>query len=105
MRNLTPLVHSEAPGVYHGDGLYPASLTKPPQFLLLSCRTPTRWCKRKLETPEVLSLYDISGTVTLTLSPKLRSKVIGTKGLKPMKILLSAALAVIKEVPGGGGWS
>jgi hypothetical protein len=33
-QNLTPLVHSEAPGVYHGDGLYPEKLTKPPQFLL-----------------------------------------------------------------------
>jgi hypothetical protein len=68
-----PLVHSEAPGVYHGDGLYRANLTKPPQFLLRSCRTPTEWCKRKLETSKVLSLYDISDTVALALTPKLRS--------------------------------
>jgi hypothetical protein len=78
------------------------NLIKPPQFLLRSCRTPTGWCKRKLETSEVLSLYDISDTVALDLTPKLRSKVIGTKGLTPMKIILSAALAVITEVPGGG---
>jgi hypothetical protein len=101
-RILTPLVHSEAPGVYHGDGLYPANLIKQPQFLLRSCRAPTGWCKRKLETSEVLSLYDISETVALVLTPKLRSQVIGTKGLTPMKILLSAAVAVIKEFPGGG---
>jgi hypothetical protein len=86
-RNLTPLVHSEVPGVYHGDGLYPAKLTKPPQLLLRSGRTSTGWCKRKLETFEVLSLYDISDTVALALSPKLCSKVIGIKGLTPVKIL------------------
>jgi hypothetical protein len=102
-RNLTPLVHSEVPGVYHGDGLYPAKSTKPPQFLLRSCRTSTGWCKRKLETSEVMSLYDIIDTAALALSPKLRSKVIGIKDLTPVKFLLSAALAVIKEVP--GGWS
>jgi hypothetical protein len=100
-RNLTPLVYSESPGVYHGDGLYPGNLTKPPQFLLLSRRIPIGWCKRKLEMSEVLSLYDISDTVALALSPKLHSKGIGTKGLTPVKILLSAALAVIKEVTGG----
>jgi hypothetical protein len=103
-RKSTPLMHSEAPGVYHGDGLYPAKLTKPPQFSLRSCWTPPGWCKRKLETSDVLSLYDISETVALALSHKLRSKVIGIKGLTPVKILLSAALAVIKEVS-GGGWS
>jgi hypothetical protein len=72
-RNLTPLAHSEAPGVYHGDGLYPANLIKPPQLLSRSCRTTTGWCKRKLETSEVLSLCDISDTVALALTPKLRS--------------------------------
>jgi hypothetical protein len=87
-RNLTPLVHSEVPGVYHGDGLYPAKLTKPPQFLLRSCRTPTGWCKRKIEMSKVLSLYDISDTVALALRPKLRSKVICIKGLTPVKTIL-----------------
>jgi hypothetical protein len=62
-RNLMPLVHSEVPGVYHGDGLHPEKLTKPPHFLLRSCRTSTGWCKRKLETSEVLRIYEISDTV------------------------------------------
>jgi hypothetical protein len=101
-RNPTPMIHSEVPGLYHGDGLYPEKLTKPPQLLLRSCRTSTGWCKRRLDTSEVLSLYAISDTVALDLIPKLRYKVIGIKGLTPVKILSSAALAVIKEVPGGG---
>jgi hypothetical protein len=85
-RNLKPLVHSEAPVVYQGYGLYMANLIKQPHFLLRSCRTPTGWCKRNLETSEVLSLDDIIDTVALALTPKLRSQVIGTKGLTPMKI-------------------
>jgi hypothetical protein len=30
MQTLIPQVHSNSVGVYHGDGLNPASLTKPP---------------------------------------------------------------------------
>jgi hypothetical protein len=33
-QTLTPEVHSEVPGFCHGEGLYPASLAKKPQFLL-----------------------------------------------------------------------
>jgi hypothetical protein len=47
-RMLTPQVHSEVTGTYHGDGLYLAGLEKHPQFLLRSCRTSTGWCKRRL---------------------------------------------------------
>jgi hypothetical protein len=47
--------------------------------------------------------YDISDTIAMALTHKMRSKVIGTKGLTLMKILLSAALAVIKNLPGGVG--
>jgi hypothetical protein len=91
------------PWVYHGDGLHPASLAPPPQFLLHSCRTSTGWCARKLEAFEVPSLYDISDTVALALTPELRSNVIDIKHVMSAKILLIAALSVIKEVPGGGG--
>jgi hypothetical protein len=99
---LTPQVYSEVTVIYHGDGLYPAGLEKHPQFLLRSCRTPTGWCKRRLEPSEVLSLYDISDSVTLGLNPDLKSKVIHIQHLTPVKILLSATFAVITEVPGGG---
>jgi hypothetical protein len=67
-RMLTPQVHSEVTGIYHGDGLYPAGLEKHPQFLLRSFRTSTGWCKRRLEPSEVLSLYDISDSMTLGLN-------------------------------------
>jgi hypothetical protein len=90
-------------GTYHGDGLYPEGLEKYPQFLLRACRTSTGWCKRRLEPSEVLSLYDIIESVTLGLNPYLKSKVINIQHLTPLNIMLSAAFAVIKEVPGGGG--
>jgi hypothetical protein len=90
---------------YHGDGLYPAGLEKRPQFLLHSCRTSTGWCKHHLEPSEVLSLYDIIDSLALGLNPYLKSKVINIKHLTPVKILLSAAFAVITEVAGGGGTS
>jgi hypothetical protein len=97
---LIPQVHPNSLGVYHGDGLYPASLTKPPQFLQRLCQTSTDCCKRKLDAAEVLSLYDISDTVALVLTQEQRSKVIGFHHLTPVNNILSAALAVIKELPG-----
>jgi hypothetical protein len=102
-RTLTPQVHSEVTGTYHGDGLYPAGLEKYPQFLMRSCRTSTGWCKRRLEPSEVLILYDISDSVTLGLNPDLKSKVINIQHLTPVKILFSAAFVVLTEVRGGGG--
>jgi hypothetical protein len=101
-RMLTRQVHSEVTGTYHGDGLYLAGLEKHPQFLLRSCRTSTGWCKRHLESSEVLSLYDISDSVTLGLNSDLKSKVINIQHLTPVKIMLSAASTVITEMPGGG---
>jgi hypothetical protein len=102
-RMLTPQVHSEVTGTYHGDGLYPAGLENHPQLLLRSGRTSTGWCKRRLEPSEVLSLYAISEIVTLWMNPDLKSKVINIQHLKPVSILLSAAFTFITEVPGGGG--
>jgi hypothetical protein len=49
----------------------------------------------------VLSLYEISDSVTLGLNSDLKSKVINIQHLTPVKILLSAAFAVIADVPGG----
>jgi hypothetical protein len=50
----------------------------------------------------VLSIYDISESVTLALNPDLKFKVINIQHLTPVKILLIAAFTVITEVPGGG---
>jgi hypothetical protein len=41
-RNLTPQVHSEAPGVYHGDGLYPANLKKT-TTIIIALMSDTHW--------------------------------------------------------------
>jgi hypothetical protein len=50
----------------------------------------------------VLSLYDSSDSVTLGMNPDLKSKVINIQHLTSVNILLSAAFAIITEVPGGG---
>jgi hypothetical protein len=81
-------VHSEVPGVCHGVGLYPVGVAKTPQILLRSCRIYNGCCKRKLNASEVLSLYDISDTVDLSLTQYLCSKVIGVKHLPPVKIIV-----------------
>jgi hypothetical protein len=96
---LTPQVHYEVTGTYHGDSLYPTGLEKHPHVLLRSCRTSTGWCKGRLEPSEVLRLYDISDSVTLGLNPDLKSKVIISTS--DAKILLSTAIAVSTEVPEG----
>jgi hypothetical protein len=59
--------------------------------------------QRRPEPSEVLNLYEISDSVALGLNPYLKYKVIYTQHLTPVKILLSAAFAVITEVSGGGG--
>jgi hypothetical protein len=100
---LTPQVHSEVTGTYHGDGLYQSGLGKHSQFLLRSCRTSTGWCKLRLDPYEVMGLYDISDSVTLGLHPALISKFINIQHLTPVNILLSATFTVVTEVLGWGG--
>jgi hypothetical protein len=51
----------------------------------------------------VLRLFDISDSEVFGLNPDLKSKVINIQHLKPLKIMLITAFAVIREVPGGGG--
>jgi hypothetical protein len=74
-----------------------------PHFFLRSCRTSTWWCKRHLERSEVLIIYGISDIVALGVNPDLNSNIIDIQPLTPVKIILSAAFAVIKEVQGRVG--
>jgi hypothetical protein len=101
-RMLTPQVHSEVTGIYHGDGLYPAGLETHSQFLLRSCRTSTGWCNRHLEPSEVLSLYVISDSVTLGMNSYLKSKVINIQHLTPVEILFSRFCGYYGGAGGGG---
>jgi hypothetical protein len=71
--------------------------------VLRSFRSTSGWCKRRLQASEVLSLYDISDSITKVLTEELRSKIIKIDYLCPLKVVLGAAHAVLREVPGGGG--
>jgi hypothetical protein len=48
-------------------------------------------------------MYDISDSITKGLTEELRSKIIKLDYLSPLKVLLGAAHAVLREAPGGGG--
>jgi hypothetical protein len=63
-RRLIPLIHEIRKGVYHGDGLHPGDEPNAPLFVLRSCRSKSGWCKRRLQASEVLSMYDISDSIT-----------------------------------------
>jgi hypothetical protein len=100
-RRLIPLIHETSKGVYNGDGLHPGSEPKAPLFVLRSCCSKSGWCKRELQASEILSMYDISDSVTNGLTEELSSKIIKLDYLSPLKVLLGAAHAVLREVPGG----
>jgi hypothetical protein len=97
-RCLIPLVHETCKGVYHGDGLHPGDDPKAPLFVLRLCRSKSGWCKRRLQASDVIIMYDSSEGLT----EELRSKIIKLDYLSPLKVLLGAAHAVSREVPGGG---
>jgi hypothetical protein len=59
-------------GVYHRDGLHPGDDPKDPLFVLRSCRSRSGWCKRRVQALEVLSMYDISNSITKGLTESLR---------------------------------
>jgi hypothetical protein len=101
-RRLVPFINETCKGVYHIDGLHPGDEPKAPLFVLRSCRSKYRWCKRRLQASEVLSMYDISDSITKGFAEELRSDVIKLDYLSPLKVLLGAAHAILREVPGGG---
>jgi hypothetical protein len=99
--SLIPLVSETCKGVYHGDGLHPGDEPKAPLFVLRSCRSKSGWRKRRLQASEVLSVYDISDSITKGLTEELFWKIIKLNYLSPLKVLLGVAHAVLREVPGG----
>jgi hypothetical protein len=71
-RTFTPKVVQVYPGIYHGDGLYPGEVGKPPLFLIRPCRVPSGWYKRRLHPIEVVCLYGISDNVCYSLLSNLK---------------------------------
>jgi hypothetical protein len=88
-RRLRPLVHETCKGVYYGDGFHADDELKAPLFVLHSCRSKSGWCKRRLQASEVLSLYDISDSITKCLTEELRLKIIKLDYLSPLKFYLA----------------
>jgi hypothetical protein len=56
-QHRTPADWSTGKGIFHGDGLYPMSVTYNPSFVLRRCHSVTKWCRRRLKkeraTPDV----------------------------------------------------
>jgi hypothetical protein len=96
-RRLIPLIHEISKGVYHRDGLHPGDESNSPLFVLRSCRSKSSWCKRRLQASEVLSMYDISDSVTKSITDKLRSKII------PAQRFTWRGARIFKRGTGGGG--
>jgi hypothetical protein len=62
----TPEVLQIGGNTYHGGGLYPPNLKRPPIFLLPSvCHMP--WCRRTLTESEEWMVYDVSHRVVASL--------------------------------------
>jgi hypothetical protein len=95
---LIPSLNETFKGIYNEDSFFPGDVSKPPLFLLRSCRKKSGWCKHRLQATEVLRVYEISDW----FSEELYSKFIALEYVSPLKVLLRSAHAVLKEVLGGG---
>jgi hypothetical protein len=102
-RTLTLKVVHLSTGIYHCDGLYPGNATKSPLFMVRSCRLSSGWCKRRLHPSEVLCLYDISDTVCHSLSLDMKSCILATANLTPVRMFFAMLKTVLEGLPWGGG--
>jgi hypothetical protein len=100
-KRWTPEVVRVAEGFYHGDGLHPAALVKPPQILLRSRNALSRWCKLRMHQGEVLTMLDVSDAICVAIPDELWATLLKVPKLAPVKALVAAALAVIKGMQGG----
>jgi hypothetical protein len=90
-----------SPVIYHGDGFYPGDTSKLPLFMVRSCRVSLGWCKRRLRTPEVLCLYDISDTVYHSLTSTMKRQFLATANLTPVRMLFTIFKTVLEVLLGG----
>jgi hypothetical protein len=101
-RTLTPKLVLLSLGIYHCDSLYPGNATKPPLFMVRSCKVSSGWYKRRLHSSEVLCLYDISDTVCHSLSAEMKSCILATTNLTPVRMLFAMLKTVLEGLPGWG---
>jgi hypothetical protein len=86
-QHRTPAFWSTGKGIFHGDGLYPMSVTYNPLFVLISCHYANSWCRQRLKRNELLQLYDISDSVLKQLNEETSVALLNVQGLMPMKML------------------
>jgi hypothetical protein len=84
-QHRTPAVWGTGKGIFHGDGLYPMSVTCNPLFVLISWHSASKWCRRRLKRNEQLNLYDISDTVLKQLNEETSITLLNVQGLTPLK--------------------
>jgi hypothetical protein len=95
-------VWSTGQGIFHGDGLYPMGVTYNPLFVLRSCHSASKWCRRRLKRNELLKLYDISDTVLKKLNEENSVALLNVQGLTPLKMLHRGIEALFSVLRGGG---
>jgi hypothetical protein len=86
-QHRTPAVWGTGKGIFHGDGLYPMSVTYNPLFVLRSCHSTSKWCRRHLKRDEHLQLYDISDRVLKQLNEETCIALLNKQVLTPLKML------------------
>jgi hypothetical protein len=101
-QHRTPAVWSTGKGIFHGDGLYPMSVTYNPLFVLRSCHYATKWCRRRLKRNELLQMYNISDSVLKQLNEETSVALLNVQGLTPLKMLHREIEALFSVLPGGG---
>jgi hypothetical protein len=78
------------------------SVTYNPLFVLRSCHSASKWCRRRLKRNEHLHLYDISDTVIKQLNEETSISLLNVQGLTPLKMLQRGIEALFSDLPGGG---
>jgi hypothetical protein len=100
-QHRTPPVWGTGKGIFHGDGLYPMSVTYNPLFVLRSCHSASKWCNRCLKRNEQLQMYDSSDNVLKQLNEETNIALLNVQVLRPLKMLYRGILALFSILPGG----
>jgi hypothetical protein len=100
-RTLTLKVVLISTGIYHCDGLYPGKSKKSYLFMVRSCRVSSGWCNRRLHPSEVLRLYDIIDTVSHSLYAEMKSRILATSNLNPLRMLFAMLKTALEGFLGG----
>jgi hypothetical protein len=77
------------------------SVTYNPLFVLRSCHSASKWCRRRLKRNEHLQLYGISDSVLKQLKEETSIALLNVQGLTQLKMLHRGIEALFYVLPGG----